>query len=967
MEELEKRSRAGYALFLIVAFLGGIVLLLSGMTLMLRIAHAMSDVQELHVATRQAAWNSAMLGLGKLQDWMGDDRRVSANGADFTAQPIGNRDLAQWVRNAEWIPNEDAEFNAQDWCSGAWDSDGNWLGWLMAEGDSGIWRELVPGIEVQLKRGGPTDEAESTGWLHSYWVSDEGGKSSIHRWQQEAQGQGSTSIRSVTQNPEVFLSEESLGVNVSQRAIDFGELLAREQLLFTDSEFLEGWFHFGGQRYDLMDSVQRKIALRELFHHTTLNHSALLTNPKSGGLKTNLWDAYDTSLTEWIHLRPPLNDSFTDYRMGISEQVYPVMTSLKLQYMLVRKNQQLYLRQRLFVRWWNPYTSTLVFPGQPVLAMQIHGLPQSIEIFRNGQPWESVELAAVVSGANPGSPAGGIRVLFPFPETDWMPGRTWHWVGQDGPDGRSFFNAPNMTNASLVRDYPLAMNGYFEYDLPGTLYELEYSAIDKASAGMRVELQVLHDQQWHTTQWITGEHSQGIEFEPAHIGPGTIDAVIPDNPSGGNMHVGYRVRMYESGYYGMQATARERGDWLWLDIRDRNLYASMETTGHYEYDADVRSLSSVNPEIGLDGPDYRRLDTRPISGPNALRSSMDFPLFEHVWEDPASLASLQHWHVEGMPAYSLGNPWGNDLNAIFDEYFLGFHEQSFVSEETHLRDYEGGDFAVVDGAFNVNSLSVWAWASLLIQKIWNDWEYVNSEPGQQERFSMTDLQRPWFRFTQTAHRLFANGLKSSGTTTLPNIPPREFFRRGVREFTSKQVMRLADAIVAEIRSYRQGAGVYRNQGGQPFLSVQEFVNAGIVHHAIARVGLNSLSALQEFYEENEETGIDKQQRDDPYGHNFLNQLYDLEWDEIWEKVPFHLSQADVLSAIDPLLTVRSDTWLIRGYAEKRYTRGNLSLGGVESTALVELVVQRVYELQQSVNEEFHRRFRILSVRWLDSF
>jgi len=86
--------------------------------------------------------------------------------------------------------------------------------------------------------------------------------------------------------------------------------------------------------------------------------------------------------------------------------------------------------------------------------------------------------------------------------------------------------------------------------------------------------------------------------------------------------------------------------------------------------------------------------------------------------------------------------------------------------------------------------------------------------------------------------------------------------------------------------------------------------------------------------------------------------------------PAYLTQADVLQAIGPALTARSDTFVIRAYGDAVDAKGRTT-----ATAWCEAVVQRMPEpldpdpsgLNPRLNGrtgDFGRRFLIHSFRWL---
>ncbi len=96
-----------------------------------------------------------------------------------------------------------------------------------------------------------------------------------------------------------------------------------------------------------------------------------------------------------------------------------------------------------------------------------------------------------------------------------------------------------------------------------------------------------------------------------------------------------------------------------------------------------------------------------------------------------------------------------------------------------------------------------------------------------------------------------------------------------------------------------------------------------------------------------------------------------------QHVPGYLMQADILQAIGPVISARSDTFVIRAYGD---VKDGLATGGnsITARAWCEAVVQRLPEYtdpslqpeaspaSDSINDRFGRRFRILSFRWLSS-
>ena len=84
--------------------------------------------------------------------------------------------------------------------------------------------------------------------------------------------------------------------------------------------------------------------------------------------------------------------------------------------------------------------------------------------------------------------------------------------------------------------------------------------------------------------------------------------------------------------------------------------------------------------------------------------------------------------------------------------------------------------------------------------------------------------------------------------------------------------------------------------------------------------------------------------------------------------PGDLTQADVLTAVGPLLAARSDTFVIRSYG----TFCDASANDVKARAWVEMLVQRVPEaveadpLDPYTTGPFGRQFKVIGTRFLDT-
>ncbi len=243
----------------------------------------------------------------------------------------------------------------------------------------------------------------------------------------------------------------------------------------------------------------------------------------------------------------------------------------------------------------------------------------------------------------------------------------------------------------------------------------------------------------------------------------------------------------------------------------------------------------------------------------------------------------------------------------------------------------------VDGAFNINSTSEKAWTAFL--------------SGMRDvAFDLTDNPR--------AAAKPVNRPAATGNTPYPRLrnPVGTENNRwlGFRSLTDAQVADLAKKLVLQIK--KRG----------PFLSLGEFVNRrvdtstlglkGAIQTAIDDAGVNKAALYDTF----DTTGYPADSKANIVPNN------------TGVGIPGYLTQADVLQTIAPVMTLRSDTFTIRGYGETKDASGK-----VLATAWCEAVVQRIPEFVDPsnpphtaiatlnpANQLFGRRFSIVSLRYL---
>ncbi|MEX2381216.1 MAG: hypothetical protein WD490_02440 [Opitutales bacterium] len=305
-----------------------------------------------------------------------------------------------------------------------------------------------------------------------------------------------------------------------------------------------------------------------------------------------------------------------------------------------------------------------------------------------------------------------------------------------------------------------------------------------------------------------------------------------------------------------------------------------------------------------------QFDARPDALLRSTPSSTYVTLFELPRQEPVSLGSLQHMLVPGSRAYHIGNLEG------IDNYFLSTMRPNWDGEtplpNSRITLYsdentpnlgsptEAADHLLVKGMFNINSTSHEAWASLL-----SSWIPGRSWGPHRE------LYNAFFRYSHTAHH---------SDLIIDPMNVNDPYLQGVRTVDDGG----QDAFMAFGASQRDQLASWIVQGiiqHGPFRSLDQFVASGVLQMAI-----DAVSSINQ--------GIPRDS-------------------------PAFLSQADILTAIAPFISARSDTFLVRAYGDAQ----NPVTGRVEARAYCEAIVQRVPAAHSQ--PQYGRKFEIISFRWLD--
>jgi hypothetical protein len=252
-------------------------------------------------------------------------------------------------------------------------------------------------------------------------------------------------------------------------------------------------------------------------------------------------------------------------------------------------------------------------------------------------------------------------------------------------------------------------------------------------------------------------------------------------------------------------------------------------------------------------------------------------------------------------------------------------------------------YMMEQGGFNVNSLSVDSWTSVLSALRGADVStYGGTETGNKNANPFPRVRRP-------------------SDASIDGSADVDRRWQGFRSLTEPQVRTLAENLVKEIRE----------RG--PFLSVSEFVNrrlGGSGDELALRGAVQAAILESDVNDEVEADGLNLG-AGNIGNHNYVSATAAFGNNTVF--APGSLTQGDVMSVIGSHVTVRGDTFAIRCYGDAI----NKKDGKILARAWCEAVVQRMPQFIDSsdpeetavaqlkeANAAFGRRFEVLSFRWL---
>jgi len=972
----------GFVVVVTLVVVASLVLLLGSLAVYARIETVVADQAVARTQARQNARVALALALGRLQESAGPDTRVTTTTGAWPGTTGTQRYTGVWDTAVAGVTP---------------------LTWLVSGAQTGIMEELNlqnrPTIELvsanstsaaggtlaplqSIEAAWPSGSAvhRTVGRL-AWWVGDEGVKASVAL-------SGDTS--GVTYAP--FDSDETrrrvrqqlaLGAGPSDEA---GNLVfeprAGENLPLLPKVWMLGqlaWLRSAAGS----DPVGRE-AVRASFDHWTVNHRAVLADPRRGGLRRDLslkpdclgdgfaaWTRYstyaqpvgatDASLRRRCVITPPRTSA------GVTHGITPVLSYLLLTFN-VRTDQSvsgstrpLEVRARWLVSLWNPFTSAL---APEDLQLEVEHLP-SLQVSDDSGGTGSTVVAL---DALYGSP---LRISLPWvadirPDRQtWLPGRVHTWASGEDLNKQGLPPAAGFGSVFYTRTLSSAAGQGVQRAIPGSA--LANSAMAHVS-GNSTQLQL----RLYRVAPMVGRELLRTFLSPVFSAFVTTPAPI----NAATYQITYLFHLAES-------TDTPGAPDIWLgttgqDPRESTLPASAYSPG----------ANGPRPELY---PNYtaiafsdRLLDRAlPASASSVTGQSYneDTPVFELPRGPLLSVGALQQLPVTGSRPFAIGNSWGaaGGWNACFDQYFfsgltpeisaaMGTSEtllpnpflrlvrpaaESGLSVDDLLAEAATGyssKFLLQDGAFNINSTDATAWLTVLRSGRINPdagFTYLNASVSTGTADDIAAVapmaaDTVFYRFPMSAQETYKADAGYAASTTVPPVAPNtpsvantHLYRRGVRSLTAGQTLALAQAVARMVRTRFASVG--------PFRSVEEFLapmdesgGQNLLEQAIAQTNLNDPVVVPEFSSQ-------------------------------W------LTSGDVMSGLAPLMAVRSDTFRLRVYGEAL----NPATGETTGRAWAEAMVQRFpayWDDRQDAatlstelnppNRRFGRRFRMVAFRWL---
>lgn len=988
-------TKQGFALIAALTLMAFILILIVSMTILIRVETQAGSTAQSNLQAKEAARLGLMMAIGELQKHAGPDQRVTAR-AEITGVKNNNRywtgvwDTTSPSTPPAWLVSGDVP----DPTNQAADTMQ-----LVGPGTVGSNPDAyvnAPVIEIPGTGGQPLTQI-------AWWISDEGVKASISL-EDKVDELNSNFLTDYNPSGLPLAEQRQLLKQISPRRFRT-ELFTGEATNFVPGEIedisekkvadkIKAANHSlrkaqSLKQAEMLDGVE-EVDLENNYHDLGYLAEAVIANTSQGGLKKDLSDQtfndtsgaikVDESLRKFLWHSAPDADGNIDLKGlpqadlnnlstgDIVNTTPPILTELSL-YFAVSGQTANSRTARGFLSFeaevWSPYGFRHNFTGNsgsntPEIFVEIDGLPEvTLRFFDKDQNSFTNSTTLDLNKLEP---------EFRLDLTNTHKSGEIRKAKGIWPSNASSSN--NQTNFYYTNDWD------WEIDDPSiNLEHRKVSFPEGDSINYYSEKSLIKI----TIKNSSGDILQSLENIPM----GEIKAdfgFYEDSPSGledSDAPIAFYLRLYDDrAALESWLTEKDLRAIIW-DLKDDSLLELVDINdvdGDGLGDADSANFASFSNQDFLHGQVNNNF----------------FRLFDIPATVPFSLGILQHLSLKDTAPFSIGNRWGGKYNGVFDQYFLSGIPQDSTSTywslsrnspqdplpNPALRVYSGGEaltledligdesarYLLISGNFNINSTSAKAWQALLASNYIYNWKYnINVGTSTEENDSRLNLEGSFFRLPFSGHNssqvitkwkfpfedyeeeaaagddypeLSDNELElifrnSDGFSPLKDWRPS--LAIGHRELSTAKIADLANNLVSALEAR-----------GRPFNSIEEFTNSGLLQDSIDQTAINTIR-----------NGTSYSDADTS--------------EKMPRNAPAYLSQADIISAIAPYITARTDTFRIHTRAKILNPETGKREGQAACIALVQRVPTRNDENPDNIMKNATgngRKFIIKNIEWL---
>ena len=1006
------KTHRGFALVIALSLMALVLLLVLSITTLVQVETRSAQIQLSTLQARESARLALTLAIGQLQRNASNDRRITAR-----AELLGNKAVHPDTRFWTGVWNTEDMDAAPTWLvSGANADVGNAPANPMrlvgpgTVGNTPSQHVNVPTIEIPHSNGRMLSRI---GW----WISDEGVKASAaslpinHRPTVDLQNEDNAlqlQLASTHGLEAIFDQYDRFSTNGPQ-------MLDRISSIEQMNAF--------GKFNDIALDNSRKALFHTL---TLNSYGVLASTTDGGLMQDlSLFpDLLGSGLGDYLQLGETHADQlanqanpiakkllFTDivglYDIGtpkggdIVTPIIPVLSNFMIAFTIRTReedvkdeNEKFLLRARFFCEFWNPYTHTLSMVNsddKPIdLELEITGFPEVIVHSSSSSDSSApINLQTVMGDPDNEDNAVVIRLMNDLDEP-WLPGRSKNWLGLRRTIDT--VHSPYESVDTQTKQWGSnnkALGGTHGIKTDESAFKGEIYHKSKSD-----DVHTLHIKVYKVTKSSRELISDlnGVSYEPFD----TSSHKRLNNHSG--MTFGYHINLREP-RHSNDDSEFHRGRWLKdhdprspIPRFQNDWYTSENTNSTGSPYIPVKdgsvAINLPEPHIineknnAINIVSQSRLLDRSKNGSSLDKLWKDAPLFELPRRRVLSLASLQHIYMHNERPFQVGNSWGSEgkynTSEWFDRFFFsGLSRNDSISDfdlqagptnpclqfvnidsfRSHFPIWtknsannpiaarEPAQHFMVANRFNINSTSVDAWKAVLSSLRFEEFDHLywpDEKTSDLDTLALSQASHGQGSFTRFSHSL-EETYQAPASPAKDDVAPSAFYRHGARRFESKEFEVLAQEIVRLIQ-----------QKGTPFKSMEEFLselstgNGSLLEQAIRNVLTDPITQHQQWYH-NWETIGKGDKKDEP--------AIDID-----HFSPGFLTQADIMTAIGPMLAPRSDTFKIRARSEC-FNDLDEPIG----SATIEAILQRIptaTDASAPLDTAADRQWKIISMRWL---